>query len=130
MTLMLLHACIDAKLSPRFVYLSSTGTNDETTNAYRRARAEVEAALRSNTVPYVIARPATITGDRDEHRAMESFAAGAGDMLLGVVGALGGKKLRDRYRSTTNVILARNLVRAALDPKLVDVVLESESLRE
>ena len=52
-----------------------------------------------------------------------------GDSLLALAGGLGMNKMHNRYRSTTNVILADALVTAALDPEVRNVILESESLR-
>jgi hypothetical protein len=46
-----------------------------------------------------------------------------------VVGAVGLRTVRDRYRSTTNTVLAQALVRVAQDPAARDTTIESEDLR-
>jgi nucleoside-diphosphate-sugar epimerase len=127
----LLHRAL-GELRPRFVYLSSAGVPDhEPRNAYLRARYRVERALHEGTVPFTIARPSIITGpDRDDARPGERAGARIIDGALGLVGALGGRKLRDRYRSTSNTQLAAALIRIALDPACEGAVVESEDLRE
>jgi nucleoside-diphosphate-sugar epimerase len=132
LTLMLLAAAQAAGNRPRFVYLSATGVRGPADgNAYMRARGRVEAAVRSSGLPFTIARPSFITGgDRDESRPMERVGAAVTDATLGLVGLLGGSRVRDRYRSTTNTALAAALVRSAADPRALDRVLDSEELRD
>ena len=127
---MLLYTAIGAA-RPRFVYLSSAGVPDrEPGNAYLRARYRVERALREGDLPFTIARPSIITGpDRDDPRPAERAGAVVIDGALAVVGALGGRRLRARYRSTTNTQLAAALIRVALDPACEGVTVESEDLR-
>lgn len=116
--------------APRFVYLSSAGVGPRARGDYLSARWRVEQAIRASGLSHVIARPSFITGpDRDETRVGERVGAAMSDAALSVVGALGGRRLRDRYRSTTNVVLARALVRLALDRDAGDGVFESEQLR-
>ncbi len=115
---------------PRLVYLSAAGVRADASSAYAAARARSEAALRDSKLPWTIARPSFITGsDRDESRPLERIGAGVGDGLLAVAGMLGGRRLRDRYRSTDAATLARGLVRVALDPAFECRVAESEDLR-
>jgi hypothetical protein len=64
----------------------------------------------------VIARPAIITGERDESRAGERTAAIVGDGMLAVAG-LFSKNLRARYKSTTPDILASALIRIGEAPE-------------
>lgn len=131
LTLMLVNAATVCGSRPRFVYLSSVGVRDTTRNAYLAVRARVERALRRGDLPYTIARPSFITGtDRDEFRPGERVAANVMDAALACAGWVGGRRLRDRYRSTTNVILAEALVCIALDPARVNSVVESEDLHE
>lgn len=116
--------------APRFVYLSSIGAHPDTRNPYLAARAKVEAALRASGIPCLIARPSFITGpDRDDGRLLERVGAGVGDVALGLVGALGGRRLRARYASTTNAQLARGLIRAADAASEQVVVAEGADLR-
>ncbi len=107
-------AAASCKTSPRFVYLSSMGVSAKTSNPYLKARAKMEAVLERGVLPFVIARPSFITGGRDERRVGEEIGARAADVLLSGIGALGGSKLRDRYRSTSGPRLARALVTLAL----------------
>lgn len=130
LTMMLLEAARDCGSSPRFVYLSSLGAGPRARGAYMSVRWRVEEAVRASGLSHAIARPAIITGpDRDEARFAERAAATVGDGALGLVGALGGRRLRERFRSTTNVALARALVRLASDRSLGDRVFKSEELR-
>ena len=115
---------------PRFVYLSSAGVRDDSTNPYFGSRARVERALRDSGLPYTIARPSFITGpDRDQSRPAERIGAAVADGLLVAVSLFGGGKIRARYRSTTNTALAEALVAIAADPDMANRIVESEDLR-
>jgi uncharacterized protein YbjT (DUF2867 family) len=130
LTLMLYRACEDAGIRPRFVYLSALGAGPKASTAYMRARWEVEAALRAGGLPYTIVRPSFISGpDREERRLGERVGATVGDALLGVVGALGGAKIRDRFRSIDAAGLARALVDLAVDPATAGAIIEADGLR-
>lgn len=113
---------------PRIVYLSSIGADAGARSAYLRARAKAEDAVTTSGLPYVIARPSFITGDRDESRLGERSAALVGDGLLAVARVLGGKQLRDRYRSTTPDVLASALIRLAEAPEH-DLIADGAQLR-
>lgn len=128
---LLLRAARAAGSRPRFVYLSAAGVSAGRGNPYLAVRWRLEEELRASGLPYVIARPSFITGaDRDEPRPAERVAAAGVDALLGVARFVGARRFADRYRSTTNVTLARALVRLALDPTATAAVVESEGLRE
>jgi nucleoside-diphosphate-sugar epimerase len=130
LTRLLIDALVDARLRPRFVYLSAAGTGPRARGAYLQARWRVEEALRASGLPYTIARPSFITGaDRDETRVGERVGAALADGFLSVASALGGRRLAARYRSTTNTVLATALVTHALEPAAESTVLESEALR-
>jgi uncharacterized protein YbjT (DUF2867 family) len=108
---------------PRLVYLSSVGADPGARSAYLAARGRAEQVITSAGLPWIIARPSIITGERDEGRLGERGAAVVGDGLLAVAGLFGGTKLRDRYRSTTPDILASALIRfgeAAEHDRIVD----------
>jgi uncharacterized protein YbjT (DUF2867 family) len=113
---------------PRLVYLSSVGADHSARSAYLRARGKAEDAVMGAGLPWVIARPSIITGERDEPRVGERAAAVVGDGLLAVVGVLGGRKLRDRYRSTTDDILASALIRIGEAPEH-DRIVDGTDLR-
>jgi uncharacterized protein YbjT (DUF2867 family) len=113
---------------PRLVYLSGIGADANARGAYMKARGKAEDAVRGSGLPWVIARPAIITGDRDDSRAGERAAAIVGDGLLAIAGAFGGKQLRAKYKSTTPDVLASALIRIAEAPEH-DRVAEGAELR-
>lgn len=100
-----------SEVRPRVVYLSSVGADPGARSAYLRARGRAEDAVRASGLPWAIARPSIITGERDDHRRGERAAGVVGDALLAVAGALGAKATRDKYRSTTPDVLASALLR-------------------
>ena len=114
---------------PRFVYLSAVGVKPNTRNPYMAVRARVEKELREGALPWVVGRPSFIIGDRDEHRPGESVGASVIDGALGVLGALGGKKLRDRYASMTGDALGRAMVALAVSPDVEGQLIEPDGLR-
>jgi nucleoside-diphosphate-sugar epimerase len=117
LTIRLLDAACTLEPRPLFVYLSAAGAGGRAVNAYMDARVKVEAAIRQRGVDHVIARPSFITGPgREENRPGEEIGAVVADGLLSLVGALGGRKVQDRYRSITGPALAKALVSLALDP--------------
>jgi uncharacterized protein YbjT (DUF2867 family) len=129
LTLMLLDACSAAGIRPRFIYLSSLGAQTDASSAYMSARGQVEDAIRASGLPYTIVRPSFISGpDRDERRLGERFGATLSDAVLGVIGALGGGRVRDRYRSIDAAALARAMVELAADPNAVNQVIEANAL--
>jgi uncharacterized protein YbjT (DUF2867 family) len=102
----------------------------EQSNPYMRVRWRVEKELREGDLPHTIVRPSFITGDdRAEPRKAERLAAKIGDGALAIAGALGGKRLRDRYASLTGAELAAGLVRVALDPAYEGKIVHAEDLR-
>ncbi|MBM3728653.1 MAG: NAD-dependent epimerase/dehydratase family protein [Acidobacteria bacterium] len=130
LTVMLLEAAREAGGCGRFVYLSAAGVSGTTSNEYLRVRWRVEEAIRASGVSYTIARPSFITGaDRDEKRTGEQWGARVSDAALAAAGWLGMGRMRERYRSTTNTVLAAALVRGAWDEGWRNRVVESEGLR-
>lgn len=118
LTAMLVEATVAAatggNLKPVFVYLSASGTKDNSPFAYYQARWKAEQAVLNSGLRCVIARPGVIRGDRDERRVMEEVAGVVGDAMLGVVAKLGGKALEERYRSTSDHELGYRLVELGL----------------
>jgi uncharacterized protein YbjT (DUF2867 family) len=114
---------------PRFVYLSAIGADESSVNAYNTVRGRLERELKEGTLPYVIARPSFILGDRDEKRSGESIGASVIDGALSFMGALGARAMRDRYSSIDARDLARGLVRYALDPSAARLTVTSSELR-
>jgi uncharacterized protein YbjT (DUF2867 family) len=113
---------------PRIVYLSSVGADATARSAYLRARGKAEDVVKTSGLPWVIARPSIITGERDDGRFGEKTAGVVGDGLLAVVGVFGGKKVRDRYRSTTPDVLASALIRLGEAPQH-DLIVDGADLR-
>ena len=90
LTAMLRRAAERCGHRPRFVYLSSMGVKEGTSNAYLAARARIEKELREGALPWTSVRPSFIVGDRDEARAGEAVVitltdeidVSRGDMLV------------------------------------------------
>jgi uncharacterized protein YbjT (DUF2867 family) len=112
LTKIAVEAARQSKHKPRLVYLSGIGAKADARGAYMRARGKAEDAVKSAGLPWVIARPAIITGDRDESRVGERTAAIVGDGVLAVAG-LFSKQLKAKYHSTTPDVLASALIRIA-----------------
>ena len=130
LTATLLRSATTCSSAPRFVYLSSEGVSSRTRSAYLKVRWRFEQELISSGLPYSIARPSFITGpDRDDGRPGERAAAAVADSLLAVAGALGARRLRSRYRSTSGQTLGEALVRIALGPGAEDRILSGDDLR-
>ena len=110
------------------MYLSAIGADAGARSAYMRARGKAEEVVKGSGLPWVMARPAMITGDREESRPAERTAAVIGAGLLAVAGAFGARSLRARYRSTTAEVLAAALIRLGEDPS-VDRIVEGAGLR-
>lgn len=117
-----------SEVKPRLVYLSSVGADASARSAYLSWRGKAEDAVKHSGVPWVIARPSIITGDREDNRVGEKTAAVVGDGLLAVAGVFGGKGLRARYRSTTPDVLASALIRIGEAPEH-DLVVDGDALR-
>lgn len=100
---------------PRLVYLSAVGAREDTRNSYLRARGLVERELRESGLPYLVVRPSFITGaDRDETRRAERWTARMVDAFLAPLALVGGRRLRDRYRSVSGPALGEALATLAL----------------
>jgi len=117
-----------SEASPRLVYLSSVGADASARSAYLRARGRAEAVVQGAGLPWVIARPSLITGEREDGRLGERSAAVLGDGLLAIASVLGGRSLRSKYRSTTPDILASALIRIGEAPAH-DRVVDGADLR-
>jgi nucleoside-diphosphate-sugar epimerase len=130
MTAMLLRAARSANIRPRFVYLSAMGASSASGNSYLQVRGRFENELMTSGLPYLIARPAFISGsDRDERRLLERTASIALDGVLDVAALFGGRLLRDRYATLTGEQLAGGLVRLALDAPDGRVTADAAAIR-
>lgn len=121
----LLDAAVAAGSSPVFVYLSAQGVPERGGNDYLAVRRRMEHAVRASGLPFVLARPAFISGgDRLDRRPMERVYATAIDLALGPVSAFGGRGLVDRWRSITGPTLGEGLVRLVADRGVRDRVVD------
>lgn len=110
-------AVIASERRARIVYLSSIGADPKARSPYFSARGLAEEAVTTSGLPWVIARPSLITGERDDGRLGERGAAALADGALAVAGVFGGKQLRAKYRSTTPDVLASALIRIGEAPE-------------
>ena len=117
LTRIAVEAALASTAAPRLIYLSSIGADAAARSPYLRARGKAEAAVTGAGLPWVIARPSFITGERDESRAGERAASVLGDGVLAVAGLFGARRTRDRYRSTTPDVLASALIRLGEAPE-------------
>lgn len=120
-------AAIASKAKPRLVYLSGLGADANARGAYMKARGKAEDAVRGSGLPWVIARPAIITGERDESRPGERAGAIVGDGLLAVAG-LFSKNVKAKWSSTTPDVLASALIRIG-EGSEHDRVFDGQALR-
>ena len=128
LTRMAVDAAKASGLAIRLVYLSSIGADPSARSAYMKARGQAEDAVRAAGIPWVIARPSLIVGERDELRIGEKVGAGIGDGVLAVAGLFGGKRLRAKYKSTSPDVLASALIRIAEAPEH-DRIFDGDDLR-
>lgn len=130
LTALLVDALVEAQVAPRFVYLSSMGADGRARGSYMRARQRAEEHIRGSGLPYTIARPAFIVGPgRDDRRMTERVGAAVVDGALAGLSLVGAHRLRQRFRSITNVELAERLVELALDEGSVNAIVEADGLR-
>ncbi len=129
MTKMIADALTASKLNPIFIYLSSLGSSNRAQGAYLKTRWKTEEYILKSNLPYLIARPSFISGNRDEERLMEKIGVVVIDGLLSGIGMIGAKKLQKKYQSTTNTKLAMALINLAMDSKNANRVVESDELQ-
>lgn len=129
LTAMLLRAVRTSAPDARFVYLSAIGVGPKGRGSYMHVRWRLEEELRASGVDWMIARPAVITGDRAEPRALERVMGTAIDMVLKGAAVLGARRLHERYASMTAAVLARGLVHHAYSPSGSCAILGPAQLR-
>jgi uncharacterized protein YbjT (DUF2867 family) len=129
LTAMLLRATVAGCPGARFVYLSALGVSGDASGGYYGARFRIEQELKASGVPFTIARPSFILGERDESRPGERIGSTVADAALGVAAAFGARRLRARYQSIQAPDLAEALVRLALDPAAQGRTVHAEDLR-
>jgi uncharacterized protein YbjT (DUF2867 family) len=130
LTAMLIRAAVASGSKPRFVYLSSLGVREHTSNAYLAARWRAESLLHASGLPYIVARPSFITGPgRDEPRPLERVGAAVVDALASVARVAGAERLAGSMRSLTGAELAEGLVRYAFDASVENATVGSDELQ-
>jgi uncharacterized protein YbjT (DUF2867 family) len=130
LTAILIKAAVASGSRPRFVYLSSLGVREHTTNPYLVARWRAESLLRSSGLPYTIARPSFITGaGRDEPRPLERVGAGVANVIATLASVVGARRFAGSVRSLTGAELATGLVRHAFDAAAENATLGTEELQ-
>lgn len=127
LTELLIEAARKQASPPRFVYLSSVGA-ESGSGAYLAARKRIEDRLIASPLPYTIARPSSIVGERDDSRPMERFGVPVIEGALRVASLFGAKKTAARYRAISGEALAAALVRLAFDPRWARRIAEREDL--
>ena len=115
LTMLLVNACEAVQPPPRLIYWSSMGVRD-IPNAYVQARWKVEQHLRGGTIPYVIARPGLIGGDREEPRPGEQAFYTLSSTATRVFDVVGAHRWANMMRPLTGEQLARALTKLALAP--------------
>ena len=129
LTRKLVAAAVGSGARPRLVVLSSIGAGPKSASAYLKARAQAEQLAIESGLSWAIARPSFIVGEgREDRRRAEDATAAVANGVLGMLGALGAKKLRDKYRSIGPDALASALARLGLD-ETADRVYEAGDLR-
>lgn len=113
---------------PLTTYLSSAGT-DKPRGAYLAARHEVECYLKASGLPYVIARPGLFSGDRDEPREGERFAAAVLPPIAACLRWVGAKQLAAQATPMTGLQLGESMVRHVLGATRQGTVLEAVDLQ-
>lgn len=118
LTKLLLDAANESGHGPRFIYLSALGAREGTSNPYLAVRGRLERELQASRLPFLIVRPAFITGsDREESRPSERAVSIALDATLKGLAAIGLGAPQRKYGSLTGTQLAEGLTSLALSAR-------------
>jgi nucleoside-diphosphate-sugar epimerase len=118
LTKLLLDAASACGHGPRFVYLSSLGAREDTSNPYLLVRGRLERELQASRLPFLIVRPAFITGsDREESRPTERIASMVFDATLKGLAAVGLRGPQKKLGSLTGTQLAEGITALALSAR-------------
>lgn len=118
LTKMLLDAANGCGHGPRFIYLSALGARENTSNPYLVVRGRLERELQASRLPFLIVRPAFISGnDREESRPSERAMSIALDATLQGLAALGLRAPQRKFASLTGTQLAEGLTALALSAR-------------
>jgi nucleoside-diphosphate-sugar epimerase len=126
LTAMLIDAAAPLK-QPRFVYLSAAGVGPNR-GAYIEARFLAEQKLRASGLPFIIARPGLITGDREESRPAETIAAAVLRPMAAMLRVVGARRVAAWVSVISGTQLGQALVREALAAKSADIELQPVDL--
>lgn len=118
LTKILLDAASACGHGPRFIYLSALGARENTKNPYLSVRGRLERELQASRLPFLIVRPAFITGsDREESRPSERAVSILIDSTLNGLAALGVRGPQRRFGSLTGTQLAEGLTALGLSAR-------------
>lgn len=130
LTRLLCDAAAGLERPPRVVHLSSMGAGPRARGAYLAARWRAEEVVRGSGLPHTICRAPLLTGpDRAESRPGERWAARLLDPLLGLLGAIGARRLAARYRSMDAAEAAEGLARTGFHYMTIGRVILGDELR-
>ena len=119
-------------VSPKTVFalVSSVGA-DRPGGLYLNTKAELEKALASSGLPYVIARPSMLLGERSEFRPLEVFTLPLVKPLMwGLECVTGRAAWVGRLKPIEGRQVARALIRATLEGRPVNRAIEGWELFE
>lgn len=121
----LIEAARAAESKPVLGLVSSIGAESRS-GLYLRTKADVEDAVRSSGLPYVIVRPSFLVGDRSELRIGEVVGmATLGNLIRGVAAISDSMK---RYAPIDCSQVARALLTTVLDEPKPERVIEGKAL--
>ncbi|MCS6902278.1 MAG: NAD(P)H-binding protein [Myxococcales bacterium] len=112
---------------PVFGLVSSVGA-DRGIGLYLKTKAEVEEAVRSSGLPYVMVRPSLLVGEREESRLGERLVLAISVPLFGVLQHIVPKEMIARYAPIEGSQVASALIRGALDTREPHLILEGTEL--
>ncbi len=114
----------DPSARPVIGLVSAAGT-ESGRGLYYRTKLDVEQELLRLGLPYVIARPSVLEGERDEQRLGEKIGVALGSVLKAVRSV---SATAQKYAPIAGEAVARALIHSVLDRPHVDAILEGESL--
>jgi len=115
----------------RYLFLSSMGVTERSSNRYLQARAAVERHIQQMPFPWMIVRPSFISGpDRNERRPMERVGSIMGDAFLSTLSVMGIKQPYQQYGTLSGAQLATGLIAWALDPEAYRKILDTRAIRQ
>ncbi len=130
LTKLLLDAASACGHGPRFIYLSALGAREGTSNPYLSVRGRLERELQASRLPFLIARPAFISGrDREESRPTERAVSLLVDAALRGLATAGLSGPQRRFASLTGRQLAEGLTALALAARDARTIADAAAIR-